>query len=180
VFKGVGKPDILFLVITAAILISGLIDAKKYIIPNVITIPLIISGVVYQIYHQGYINLVFATAVALIIIVLALLTKGGIGGGDLKLLTGLALWMELQHFLYVVLISSFIGIVWGIAKKVKARGYEKVKEEYFQKMVLTHALGLKNGLEVSIEEELNNNDIVPFGACVALGYLAWFFPAVLK
>ena len=173
-----------YIIIAFALILAvcGAIDARKYIIPNLITIPVIILGLAYQVYHKGYINLALAAAVAAIAIIVALLTKGGLGGGDLKLLTGLALWLKLPQFLHVVLISSFIGIAWGLVRKIRARGYKKVKEEYLGKMLFTYALGLRNGLAVTIDEEHKNNDIVAYGTCIAIGYLLYFllFPAAIK
>ena len=69
-----------------AVIACGVIDYKKYIIPNAITIPLIVTGLMLQIYQQNWISILFALVAGTITLMLAAIT-GGMGGGDVKLIT---------------------------------------------------------------------------------------------
>ena len=116
---------IAFMVFFIAVIICGIIDYKKYIIPNIITVPLIIAGLIIQTYHQNWTNVLFALTVGFVVLALAAIT-GGIGGGDVKLITALFLWSPLPDCLNIIIASSLIGIVWGVVKKIKVNGFARV------------------------------------------------------
>lgn len=158
--------DILTAVFVVAVIICGIIDYKKYIIPDIITLPLIVAGLVYQILNQGWQNIGFALAVGAVMIILGLLT-GGVGGGDIKLIAAIALWMHPIDVLQILIISSLIGVVWGIAKKIKTRGVNNIRNEYQQKLIMLQVLGIKSlNSEGQIDYKYN---VVPFGTCLAIG-----------
>ncbi|MGI5913049.1 MAG: prepilin peptidase, partial [Syntrophomonadaceae bacterium] len=95
-----------------AVIACGVIDYKKYIIPNAITIPLIVAGLMLQIYQQNWVNIFFTLAAGTVTFILAAIT-GGMGGGDVKLIMALFLWLSPADILYIIIISSVFGIIWG-------------------------------------------------------------------
>lgn len=159
------------LLLLIAVITCGVIDYKKYIIPNAITVPLIAVGLVMQIYHQNWSNILFALAIGLAVLILAALT-GGMGGGDIKLILALFLWLHPTDCLNIIIVSSTIGIVWGIAKKSKAVGFRRIKDEYVQKLIMLRAIGIKG---IQNQGAINSkHEIVPFGTCVALGVVFYY------
>ena len=152
-----------------AVIACGVIDYKKYIIPNAITIPLIVAGLLLQIYQQNWISILFALVAGTITLMLAAIT-GGMGGGDVKLITAFFLWATPVDTLNIIIISSIIGIIWGVVKKIRAVGWEKTKDGYISKAILWQAMGLK-GLE---NHGLMRHDMVPFGTCMALGVVFYY------
>lgn len=152
-----------------AVIACGVIDYKKYIIPNAITIPLIVTGLMLQIYQQNWISILFALVAVTITLMLAAIT-GGMGGGDVKLITAFFLWLSPADILYIIIISSVFGIIWGTVRKIRTVGWDKAKDGYLNKAVLLRAMGLK-GQE---NHGIMNNDLVPFGACMALGVVFYY------
>ncbi len=154
-----------------AVITCGLIDYKKYIIPNAITVPLIAVGLVMQIYYQNWINIIFALVIGLMTLILVTLT-GGMGGGDIKLIVALFLWLSPADCLNIVIASSIIGIIWGVARKIKVMGYQHTKDEYIQKLITLRVIGIK-GIE-NQDVTKNKYEIVPFGTCITIGVAFYY------
>lgn len=155
-----------------AVIVCGLIDYKIYIIPNVITYPLIITGIGYQIYLQSWLNIVVALAIGVSILLIGVITNG-VGGGDVKLLTAMAVWIDPAQILYIIILASAVGIVWGFIKKIRVHGYMSVVDEYYKKIMLTGIVGLKGLIGLERKDKIDYRcDVVPFGTCLALALAA--------
>lgn len=98
------------------------IDIDHQLLPDEITIPLLWSGLIVNIFH-GFTSLesavIGAIAGYLILWVIAKLFKlirktEGMGHGDFKLLATLGAWLGWKSLLPIILVSSIVGIVVGI------------------------------------------------------------------
>ena len=74
----------------------------------------------------GAVGLQIAVALAVLIVLAGLFAMGAMGGGDVKLLTALALWIEPTGFLKLLIIMALLGGVltiifgaWHIARRNK-------------------------------------------------------------
>lgn len=144
----------------------GIIDCKKYIIPNKITFPLLLIGFVYQIYLMNWKSILLSLVIGFFLLLLAMAT-GGIGGGDIKLITAIYLWLPAYNATMVMMIASIIGLIWVIIKKTMVTNFTKTKEEYYKKAIMLQSLGIR-GIEKKDYSE-DKTDVVPFGTCIAIG-----------
>ena len=111
----------IFLFISALIVIS-FIDLEFQIIPDVISIPLIITGLIISLLPHGFDGLVSNIKESLLgiligggsLYIVALLSKGGMGGGDIKLNAGVGAILGWQNALLTVFIGSLTGSIVGI------------------------------------------------------------------
>ncbi len=89
-------------------------DFEQYVIFDSMLLPLSISGVCHALHMQLPIteHLVAALGGGLLFFVLTLLTKGAIGGGDIKLIATMGLWLGVQPLLSVIAYGFITG---GIA-----------------------------------------------------------------
>ena len=119
--------------LAAAIFFLALIiftDFEQYIIFDRILLPFAVIGVAAMI----HLNLpIIDKAVAALVgggifWTLALLTDGGIGGGDIKLVAVLGLWLGTAKLLDVVLISCIIG---GISALILILTKQKDRKDFF-------------------------------------------------
>lgn len=89
-------------------------DAKGGIIPDKITYPMVALGVLLAIYELDLLAFVFAGVV--FAAGYALYYAGKIGGGDVKLLSGIALLMPLFHgsvfVLSVIFVAAVLSVLW--------------------------------------------------------------------
>lgn len=123
-------PENIFLLAAISLLmLMTFTDFEQYIIFDVMTLPFAIIGAIYcwQM-HLNFLNHVIATLVGGgIFLLLAVVTKGALGGGDVKLIAALGLWLGCVDLLNVVLIGSIAGgivaIILLITKKKDRKSY---------------------------------------------------------
>jgi leader peptidase (prepilin peptidase) / N-methyltransferase len=117
-----------FFIFVSALIVISFIDLSHQIIPDIISLPGIIAGVVvtvvfnifsdYQITWQD--SLIGAIAGGGILYLVAfgfakLTGKEGMGGGDIKLLAMIGAWMGWRSIPLIILISSLTGSIIGAA-----------------------------------------------------------------
>ena len=111
-----------FLIFSYALIVGSFIDLKHYIIPDRISLGLIAVGVAFSYFLpiglKG--SLIGAASGFVILYGLALLgellfKKEAMGGGDIKLLSGIGAFLGIKGVLFVLLFSSFLGSLIGIA-----------------------------------------------------------------
>lgn len=126
-------PELFFMLVFTAIFIAiFFIDLDHSIIPD----ELQIAGLINTIAYLGWVWYSGAHAINLLdhglgfliggglYLLLAVVTRGGMGGGDIKLMAVLGLWLGSGGILWVVLLSSNIGAVISLllmALKIKGR-----------------------------------------------------------
>lgn len=150
-----------FLVLAVAVT-CGIFDFFEGIVPNYITFPFIVFGLIFQTLSGNSIlalaGLSLGFAIGFICWIL-----GGMGGGDLKLITGLGAWLGVEWLIYTLTFGSIIGVIWGIIKMIK--------NGYLKKWVYTFLVPL-SPKTFAVKKEKN---IVPYGTCLALGYFVLLF-----
>lgn len=119
--------------VAAAIFILSLIiftDFEQYVIFDKMLLPFAIIGGV-EIFH---LNLpIFERLIAAIIgggifLMLAILSRGGIGGGDIKLVAVLGIWLGIEKLLNVIIIAAIAG---GIVAVILILTKQKDRKSYF-------------------------------------------------
>jgi len=141
----------LFLLFAASLVVISFIDLRLKIIPDIISLPFILFGLVISLvfshitWHDSLIGIIVGGgALYLIAVVFERLTgKEGMGGGDIKLLAMIGAWMGWRALPFIVLISSLSGVIIGTSSLLLAR----------------------RGLQTRI----------PFGPFLALGALVYLF-----
>jgi prepilin peptidase CpaA len=173
-------------VVLAAVLVTAVTDLWKFKIHNVLTLPLLASGLLYHAVAEGTPGFAASLLGALfgfgLLIVLYIL--GGMGAGDVKLMAGVGAWLGLPLTFYVFLASSLAA---GVYALVIILAYRRTGETWVNLQIAWHrlaALGRYLGAEDRVETEVARPDrrgrIIPFAAMMALGILgllAWMWLA---
>lgn len=105
-------------------LVISAIDMEHGIIPDELSALLLITGVAYHfLSHEiGFLNRLIGMAVGFgLLFLLAVISKGGMGGGDIKLCAGIGFWLGFPGFLYALLAASVIGSLVSIGLMVLKR-----------------------------------------------------------
>lgn len=86
-------------------------DLEQYVIFDATLLPLAVCGICYTLYLQLPLteHLTAGFGGGLLFFVLALLTKGAIGGGDIKLIATLGLWLGIKALLTVIMYGAIAG-----------------------------------------------------------------------
>jgi leader peptidase (prepilin peptidase)/N-methyltransferase len=115
--SGLSMTFFIYALLTSALLIVALIDLDHRIIPNIITLPGMAVGVGLS---MGVLPLTpLASLFGLMIggaifYLIALVSKGGMGGGDIKLIAMIGAFLGLQGGLFTIFASALLGSVVGL------------------------------------------------------------------
>ena len=102
------------LVATSLVIITA-IDIKHQIIPDVITIPGIAFGLIVGICTIGYNDSLLGLFLGSgLFYLLAVLSNGGMGGGDIKYIAAIGALLGWQKVLLVIFIGAFLGSIVGL------------------------------------------------------------------
>jgi prepilin peptidase CpaA len=99
--------------ILVAVLAAAVTDLWKFKIPNWLTLPLLLSGLIYQAFTGGTPGLAGSLAGVLLgfAVLLPFFLMGGMGAGDVKLMAAVGAWAGAPFTFGLFLISSlFTGV----------------------------------------------------------------------
>ena len=122
----------LFYVILAIAFLSfvTVTDFEQYVIFDIMLLPFSIIGICYTLYLQLPLGEHVAAALGggLLFFLLAVITKGAIGGGDIKLVTAMGLWLGYRSLLTVIMYGFLAG---GAAALLMLLTKQKQRKSYF-------------------------------------------------
>ncbi len=168
-------------VILVSVLIAGGLDLWTFRIPNLLTIPLIITGLFYHTMMSQLTGLTGSVCGLLIgtLPYLWLCLRGGMGFGDLKLMAGVGAWLGPWITLHVLIVSGLatgcysLGILLLNANS-DVRTASVVN--HADKLSESHLSGTQiHNCSTELVNVLSREDrryhAIPFGAMVALGVM---------
>ena len=122
--------DELFLMAAIFLLVlMTLTDFEQYMLFDAMTLPLALIGAIYAWQNSTLQeNFLAATVGGGIFLLIAIISKGSLGGGDIKLIFGLGMWLGAEKLINVVLIGTICG---GVAAIVMIVAKKKNRGSYF-------------------------------------------------
>lgn len=105
-------------------------DFEQYVIFDSMLLPFAVAGICYTLHMQLPIteHLTAALSGGLLFFLLTLLTKGSIGGGDIKLIAAMGLWLGIRPLLSVIAYGFMAG---GVAALLLLITKQKGRHDYF-------------------------------------------------
>jgi leader peptidase (prepilin peptidase)/N-methyltransferase len=110
-----------------ALWVVSWIDARHYLLPDLITLPLLAMGLLYHFCFSPSAQLYDAILAAFLGYVLlrlvyhihyALTKREGLGFGDMKLFAAIGAWLGLMALPTVLLSACLLALVWGLVARV--------------------------------------------------------------
>lgn len=104
-------------ILVSTLLVVSFIDMDHRIIPNKIVLFLMIVSIPlnFLVSNLTWLEMLWGFLVGGgLLLVIALLSRGGMGGGDIKLMAALGLYLGWQQILMAIFIASLIGSIVGI------------------------------------------------------------------
>jgi leader peptidase (prepilin peptidase) / N-methyltransferase len=103
--------------LASSLLVTALIDFDHKIIPNAITFPGMLIGLGLSLWALPITplgSLIGLLAAGLFFYVVALVSKGGMGGGDIKLIAMIGAFLGWQGAFFTILMGALMGSVVGV------------------------------------------------------------------
>ncbi|MFQ5673583.1 MAG: prepilin peptidase [Nitrospinales bacterium] len=106
---------LIYAVVLPALVVITMIDLEHKIIPDIITLPGIIFGLAAGYYLVGWRDSLIGLAVGGgLFYLLAVLSRGGMGGGDIKFIAGAGALLGWQKVLLIIFLGAFLGSCVGL------------------------------------------------------------------
>ena len=104
-------------------------DFEQYMLFDAMTLPFALLGGIFS-WQNSLLqeNLLAAAIGGGIFLLLAIISKGALGGGDVKLIFGLGMWLGAEKLLNVVLYGTILG---GISALLMILAKKKSRGSYF-------------------------------------------------
>ncbi len=100
------------LVLTYFLIPIAYIDLEHKIIPDLLTAPLFIVGVVFRLWQADILTgLIGALTGGGILLIIALIYTKGMGFGDVKLLAATGMFLDWQRMGYILALGSLLGMI---------------------------------------------------------------------
>lgn len=162
--------------VSAILILAAWIDGKELKVPNWITFPMVLAGLVYSAWAGGWSGLGFGLAgmATGLLCLLPLYSVGGMGAGDVKLMAGIGAWMGWQVTLQAFVVSVVVGAVMAVCM-VAVKGTWKQHYENFL-TILSEWVVIRNPSELSriAAERKPRMALLPYGIPICVGTIGYF------
>ena len=170
------KPELTYPAVAAAVaLIGSVTDIKSRRIPNLITFPAFLFGLVLHLALSGWVSLLTSLAAGVIcgVVFLIFYIAGGMGAGDVKLVMAVGCIAGLSHVAYLLVLTALCGGVMAVVVAV-ARGRLQQTLANVGAIAAHHA---HEGLQAHPEFNLTNTQTIrlPYAVAIAGGSLLTFW-----
>ena len=175
------NPDLLLLFDALAVATAAAVmDVQQHRIPNWLTYPVMLAGVLLRSYYFGWNGLLTALGGCLLVgaIVFLFFAVRAMGAGDLKLLAALGSLAGPRYAISILLASAIVGGVLALVYTAM-RGRTRETLTNVGSVMKFHAWG---GLQAHPEINLDNPAALrmPYGLAIAAGTLYTFAVAIWR
>lgn len=165
---------VLLVCVCSFTLVAAVMDYRTRRLPNKLTVPFFFVGIVYQLAFNGVPGLIdgaqafgagFGTLLALWIV-------GGGGGGDVKMMGAISVWLGFEITLLTLICSTvfvLIGTALVVLSSLVQRGITGTKGKYLAKSITE---GSKRKLEDETVTQRTQRRVMPYAVPVC--FAVWF------
>jgi prepilin peptidase CpaA len=177
-----------FFVVGVAVLVAAAIDLRRFRVPNAVTFPLCLSGLLFHLIIEGLAGLRFSAggmAVGMCVLII-FYVMGVMGAGDVKLLAAVGSWIGASYTIYVFVIA---GLAAGVHSLVVLAWQHRLRHvplvfqvTFLQLMTLGRHVATEDSepLTTCIHRADRARHVMPFAVMIAIGVVlvaVWEFKA---
>lgn len=170
-----GQTAVPVIVVLVAALVAAATDIWKFKVYNVLTLPLLVSGLLYHAFRgelaDSLLGVLFGFAALIVLYII-----GGMGAGDVKLMAAVGAWLGMPLTFYVFIASSLAAGVYSIGLVVWTGQVGETAVNLQILWLRLASVGRYLGSDDKVESEVRRSDrrkrIIPFAAMVAIGLVA--------
>ncbi len=162
--------------VSAVLILAAWIDGKELRVPNWITFPMVLSGLVYSTWVGGWGGLsagLLGMAVGLLTL-MPLYAVGGMGAGDVKLMAGIGAWLGWETTFYAFCVSTIVGAIMAVCMVLYRGAFEKHYKNFL--LILLEWVNIRNPRELSriAAERKPTMFLLPYGIPICIGSIGYF------
>lgn len=170
-YNGAKEGDVLKLILIGATSICAVTDLRERRIPNIITYPLLLFSLFYNIYINNIKAALLGFLLAFLIGFLGFFI-GHLGAGDVKLMTAIGLSLGARVMIDVILLASILGIIYAILlnlyKLIKQESLKEKCVSFYKKLLTFNVLGGSYIKEFLFRKDKTH---IPFGFFLAIALI---------
>lgn len=161
--------------VSAILILAAWIDGKELRVPNWITFPMVLSGLVYSTCVGGFGGLgagLLGMCVGLLTL-MPLYAVGGMGAGDVKLMAGIGAWLGWEITLAAFCVSAVLGALMAVVMMLR----KGVRHHYDNLLlILSEWMVVRNPYELSkiAAERKPRMSLLPYGIPICIGSIGYF------
>lgn len=161
-------------VVSAILILAAWIDGKELKVPNWITFPMVISGLIYSAFLGDGIGAGMLGMCCGLACLLPLYAVGGMGAGDVKLMAGIGAWVGWQITFYSFCVSVVVGAIMAVLMVAYRGDWKKHYEQFL--MILSEWSIIKNPYKLSeiAAERKSQMYLLPYGIPICIGTIGYF------
>ena len=164
-----------WIIVISGSIIAALCDLRTRRIPNILTFPLFLSGLVWSFVNGGLSGLgeSFGTCVLLALPYIILFIFANGGAGDAKLMGAIGTWLGFKSGIIVLFCVAITGIILSILKAMSKKQTKDVLTSVFVNVYsfMLSLAGNRLGFTTLIETNESERMEVPYGVAILSGVL---------
>jgi prepilin peptidase CpaA len=167
-------------VVCVVLIVAAYIDGKDLRVPNWITFPMVLAGLVFNTWIGSWGNLDggfvggFVGMIVGLACLMPLYAVGGMGAGDVKLMAGIGAWLGAWVTFYAFCVSTVVGAVMAICMVMYKNRFKKHYANFL--MILMEWMTIKDPNELSklAAERKPTMMLLPYGIPICIGSIGYF------
>ena len=161
------------------LIVAAWIDGRQLRVPNWITFPMVLAGLAFNTWLDGWWGLggaLWGMTVGLVCL-LPLYAVGGMGAGDVKLLAGVGAWLGASVTFWGFCVSTVVGAVMAIIMVLYRKSFRKHYENFV--MIFLEWMQVRSPRELSriAAERKPQMFLLPYGIPICIGCIGYFLYA---
>ena len=161
------------------LIVAAYIDGKELKVPNWITFPMVLSGLVYSSCIgglEGFGAGLWGMTVGLLTL-LPLYAVGGMGAGDVKLMAGIGAWLGATVTWWAFVATVVVGAVMAVIMVLWKKAWDKHYGNFL--MIIMEFFTVKDPRKLSeiARERKPRMMLLPYGIPICIGSIGYFFYA---
>lgn len=163
-------------IVSAILILAAWIDGKELRVPNWITFPMVLSGLVYSTWVGGLGGLgagLLGMCVGLLTL-MPLYAVGGMGAGDVKLMAGIGAWLGWEVTFAAFCVSTIVGAVMAVIMVLWRKSMQHHYSNFL--LILSEWMVIRNPVELSriAAERKPKMLLLPYGIPICIGSIGYF------